>query len=632
MGQGWIGWLVSLVAAGLTYVLVSPFLESVLLRGAAAYLVWRTVSPSAGRAFAHFSAQGLPGTSFMQEAFFQSAARFFGLYLSVPVIMFGSYYFLTSQEYPAPVLSSLLIGAGALWMAERLSDYVFQPRDPFRRGRRAETPKAARREVAKRLGRDEPTVEWGGIPLPCKAGATHFLVAGGTGTGKTLVIHSLVKQVLTGGLSSRLRALVYDAKRDSIPFLLGLGMEQNRVVIINPFDTRATAWDIAADVTDRKAAWEVSEILIPEDPNDRQPFFLRAARHLLCGVIIRLQELCPGAWTLRDVMIAMGSEEYLRGLLGQTESGRRILQSYNRPGTFQDVRSTLATRLKDLEMVAAAWHRTNTKISLKQWLSGDTVLVLGNDVSLKAINQVLLTRIVELITIYTPEIDPTSASARVPSTWFVFDELPEIGRIDGLSSLLAMGRSKGTSVVIGFQEVAGVREVYGADLTHVITGQCANKAILRVDSEETAKWGSGVIGEVEVMEEETSTTAGPDGTSTTTSERLMKREMVLPSEILALPTPPSHPFVTGYFLSRHFSGVVLHSLDLLKARSLGQPVVAGFMPRPPDHQVLLPWSEAEAKRLGLRPGDDGIDGRPNRLDDIDWDGLGQGYDGDPKPT
>lgn len=41
--------------------------------------------------------------------------------------------------------------------------------------------------------------------------------------------------------------------------------------------------------------------------------------------------------------------------------------------------------------------------------------------------------------------------------------------------------------MLGFQDIEGLREVYGYQLANEIAGQCANKAILRCDSSDTAR-------------------------------------------------------------------------------------------------------------------------------------------------
>ena len=67
-------------------------------------------------------------------------------------------------------------------------------------------------------------MEWGGEPFPTADATTHFLVAGTTGAGKTLLLNRLMGSVVpfigkvrADGTPFDRRALVYDAKGDALP-------------------------------------------------------------------------------------------------------------------------------------------------------------------------------------------------------------------------------------------------------------------------------------------------------------------------------------------------------------------------------------------------------------------------------
>ena len=140
--------------------------------------------------------------------------------------------------------------------------------------------------------------------------------------------------------------------------------------------------------------------------------------------------------------------------------------------------STVATKLQRYEFIAAAWSHASEKISLKDWVEGEYILLLGNDeatrTALDAINQVIFRRVSELI------LNQSESETR--RTWVFLDEVREMGHLEGLSRLLTKGRSKGCSIVLGFQDIEGLRDVYGQKIAAEITGQCSNKAILRTNS------------------------------------------------------------------------------------------------------------------------------------------------------
>jgi type IV secretory pathway TraG/TraD family ATPase VirD4 len=370
------------------------------------------------------------------------------------------------------------------------------------------------------------------------------------------------------------------------------------IKVLNPFDRRGAAWDMAADVTAPATAQQIAAILIPVEKNSSQPFFANAARHLLYGVLLAFIGLAPGQWTFRDVCLALRSEEWLRDILARSEHTEHLVAMYlNEGDTLNSVKATIATKMMPYEVVAAAWSRTASKVRLRDFLDPGRerlVLVLGNDESnrdaVDAINRVLLRRLSELII-----AQPESEERR---TWIFFDEVREAGRLDGLGSLLLRGRSKGACVVLGFQDIDGLKDVYGEHQAQELVGQCAYKAILRLESPTTAEWASRHFGARErvVRRQSQSVTMGQGfGTQSGLNEQLEKTEIVLPIQLLRIP-PPLQGRLTGYYLTpvAHYENTVAFG-SLLQGRA---PDVA-FAPRDEADQYLEPWTTDDLDRLRL---------------------------------
>jgi hypothetical protein len=274
--------------------------------------------------------------------------------------------------------------------------------------------------------------------------------------------------------------------------------------------------------------------------------------------------------------------------------------------------STVATKMQRYEFIAAAWERAEEAISLRDWLTGEFILVLGNDeatrTALDAINQVIFKRLSELI------LAQTESETR--KTWIFLDEFRQAGKLEGLSSLLTKGRSKGASVILGYQDIEGLREVYGHQLANEIAGQCANKAILRCDSSDTAKWASVLFGEREVLERRESTSqsssssqndyyfggSSTSGTSSQTSEQVLKREVVIPSEIMDIPPTNRENGLSGYYLTPSVGAYYVTAggdwiAEDLRPKDLE---VLDIDPREEEDQYLRPWDDNDLERLGLK--------------------------------
>jgi Cdc6-like AAA superfamily ATPase len=310
------------------------------------------------------------------------------------------------------------------------------------------------------------------------------------------------------------RALVYDAKLEVIPQLEGMGLRAP-IVVLNPFDKRSVAWDMAADITEPAIAKQIASIFIPDEKKASQPFFSDAARQLLEGVMVAFILTRPQQWTLRDVLVALKSGTRLSAVLSSTPSTKDLVETYlSNERETKSIIATIATKLGPFDVVAALWDAAESKVSLRDWLHSESILVLGNDEayrsSLDVINQVIFKRIVELLL-----AQPATSMGR---TWFFLDEVKEAGNLDALGRLMTKGRSVGASVVLGFQDVDGMYEAFGENQAKSILGQCATKLFLRLDSPETAKWAESVFGEYEAVEVKQSASLGEstsEGTSTT---------------------------------------------------------------------------------------------------------------------
>ncbi|MBY0514727.1 MAG: type IV secretion system DNA-binding domain-containing protein [Gemmataceae bacterium] len=470
-----------------------------------------------------------------------------------------------------------------------------------RRGRQILAPADAEARAGRLRRPNDAGLPWGGIRLPSDAAAAHAAVVGATGSGKTITLRLLMQAALSGSVPG-MRAVVYDAKQDVLPLLIGMGVRQP-VSLLHPFDARGRAWDVAADCTAPATALQIASILIPveEGPNR---FFADAARDLLTAALIAFGRLAPRRWTFRDVVCVLKEPGHLSRLLALCPQTADRLHYFREERTFQNIFGTLCARMAWYEPVAACWHRSEEAVSLTRWVKDGGVLVLGNDdaarTAIDAVNRAVFQRLTELL-LSGPE-------SRTTTTWVFLDEVREAGKLDGLGRLLTKGRSKGVAVVLGFQAIEGMRDVYGDRLADELVGQCGNKAVLRLESPETAEWASRLFGDQEVFDRSRSESAAGLGTPTATvTDSPVRRPSVLPSELLDLPRAGRANGVTGYYLS---SAVGAYRGRLPWAdveRQLRPPAadVPAFVPRPDEDQFLVAWVADDWERLGV-PQQDGL--------------------------
>ena len=415
------------------------------------------------------------------------------------------------------------------------------------RGRHLITHREAFILMLRQLKKNEPIVAWAGVPYPDRLCTTHFCITGSTGSGKTVLMRLLMQSVLPFiRAGSQSRALIYDAKQDLMEILSGMPL-QCEVKILNPLDLRSYAWDMSKDITNVFIALQVGTMLIRKEKGQNEnTFFSNAARDLFSAVLIAMHDLRPYDWTFADVLLTLSDSEKAERFLRSCRRTRRIAIEYytKEPKVLSNIESTISANIAMLRPFAALSSKATNKISLKEWVDEESILVLGNDDSVRApldaINRVMFQRVTELIL--------AKRNSRSRKTWFFLDELKEAGRLDNLDRLLTKGRSKGVRAVLAWQAIEGLREVYGDKIAEEVAGMCSNKAFLRTDSYETAKWNSQVVGELEVRQwMQGHQRSGQQSTSSMT-EQIVKKELLLPSEFMSMNRASSEGF-EGYFIT-----------------------------------------------------------------------------------
>lgn len=451
-------------------------------------------------------------------------------------------------------------------------------------------------------------VFWGGLYLPPSCATTHFLVCGCAGSGKTMTLKLLMQSVLPAiRQGSDQRALIYDAKRDMVSQLDGMDLPC-KYYILNCFDQRAVAWDMAADITSPAAVMALAAILIPENKQANQPFFDNTARALLEGVIKVLIQTQPGNWMFRDVILATDNLETLKSILKLTpETANLVGQYLETETTTQNVFSSLAAYLSPYRIIAALWDRCEEAVSLEAWSRDSFILILGSDDRAKpamdAINGLIFQRVSELL------LSQSESSLR--RSWIFLDEAREAGQLKGLNSLCIKGRSKGVCVCLGFQDVEGMRKVYGKEEAHELLGQCANRAFLRAASVESAEFASKLLGQVDLVDKNYSHTHASGTTmvegkqqsntndSSTWNESQQIKNLVMPSQLQGIALPNPQVGLMGYYQTGLLGGICYKKT--LSGDFLGKTLrpsnqrVSNFVPREDDEQYLSPWDEEEQK-------------------------------------
>ncbi len=447
---------------------------------------------------------------------------------------------------------------------------------------------------------NEDLIFWAVRNLPAAEAVQHFLICGTPGSGKTKAIELFLQSIaprFRPGWKRPEQLILFDAKSEAISLLAKLGFPPTaeHVHILNPDDQRGAVWDVAEAVQSPALARHFATLLIPEEPQSTAPFFPNSARLLVYAVILALNRIAGKSWSFRDLLCALDSREHIQKVTDRHGPSRRVVELFLKDDKhFDAILTTVASKVGAFDQVAALWHssRNRRRFSIPKFLSRPGVLVLSNDPVLRdsfwPINSILLKALTHEIL--------RQGETREPRHWFVLDEFPAMNKVECIKDLLARGRSKGASVLLGVQSLDQLMEVYGDHGAEAIVAQCAYKTFLRAGGPLTAEWAQRFFGTVRQMESSWSESWGANNRSESVGYQVQERSLFSSSFFLNLPFPRSGgPYVA-------VSDVPCLGSTLVSRRPFDDmlswcrsPVdVENSLPRPNiEEQTLWPWTTEE---------------------------------------
>lgn len=368
-----------------------------------------------------------------------------------------------------------------------------------------------------------------GVRISSTRESRHFLVLGGSGSGKTQVIWQLLGEATRRGD----RVIVFDPKGDFYSRMPG-----EDPCLLAPWDDRSSRWDLAADCPAFADARALAARLIPA--NDKDPMWANASREVLVAVIASLQASKGTGWTFRDLREALNSplEVLQENAAIHNPEALRSLEEASK--TTQSILINLSAFLSPIADMDRAWGDSSKPgFSMRRWVKGakslPKVVVIQGSQRFEQSTSFLAAGIFNVLAglVASPEL-PDSSTRRI---WLFLDEFPQLGRLEDVGALVRLGRSKGIRVVIGVQDVAELRQIYGSDRAEAWTSSLATSIYTRLEGGSTAQWVSKRIGEQERVEHSRSSTDSPSGRSKTEQSSLRRSPTVLPVDLKTLLGP-----------------------------------------------------------------------------------------------
>ncbi|TRD14586.1 TraG [Palleronia caenipelagi] len=426
-------------------------------------------------------------------------------------------------------------------------------KEEFIRGARLVSKKELKRWVRekwraheKRFGKGAkkaPRYTLAGIELAPNAVEAQVGILGTVGVGKTTAMHELLKTVsdLKG------RGIIYDRTGH----LVSKHYVEGRDIILNPFDARSRSWNPFVEVTNPASFTEIAEVMIPQNPNEKDPFWTNAARlvFIYAARAIYTQEN-PNNAALRRAILEI-SNETLSDIVANTPGAHFFGDKMDRMSG--SIRATLITHLSFLEYV-----RDDADVfSIREWvLSEDPGFVfLTTDAEHSAATRNVISTVIEI----AANALMTMSESRDPRIWFFIDELPTLNRLPFLTGSLATIRQFGGAFVLGYQVYSQLEDLYGDKGAQTISGTLNNRVVFNTPDFRTAKLWSESLGESDVIEAQESLTLGAAQARDAVGVlgRRTQKAIVTPAEIQSLPQ------LTAYFRQAYDAPTARVSFDPL---------------------------------------------------------------------
>lgn len=386
-------------------------------------------------------------------------------------------------------------------------------------------------ELTKQLKRagEASKITLANVPLKKNSETQNISIIGTTGVGKTTAMVELMQQTRANGQ----KAIIYDKKGCFVQQFYRPGKD----IILNPLDVRSPAWNVWADCKDGADFETIAQALIPEHQSNSDPFWTSAARTIFAALCQQLKKrnMCTMRELLEPIFTDPESTDSLATLLKGTIAETLVSEKIDK--TALSIKATLSTYCKSLMFLRGLDEGNENIFSIRDWVNNkdeDSWLFFS------VVDNLKMPMLRPLISVW---LDVAARSLLTLSLnrdrriWLYYDELGSAHKLPSLEMVLSEGREYGACNVISLLDKAQLVERYGVNNSNTILSLFNTNVLFRTNSEDTAKWMSGLLGKQEIVERRESVSMGAneirDGVSLNDERRI--EPLVLDTEFASLP-------------------------------------------------------------------------------------------------
>ena len=375
-------------------------------------------------------------------------------------------------------------------------------------------------------------IRLGGVKIRRDLETNHFLLGGSTGTGKTELALSMARTLYERGE----RAVFIDYGANFLTRIARTGD-----FILNPFDRRSVCWVPWLELRSESDYMMMARAIVPDGFGESRAWHGLAQQlvgaafracvengrntihEFLALLISTPDELAVfAAGTPAAVMTQKGNEKMFANT-------RNVLMEYLEPWRFLREPAPAERGFSIRALIEGQYDRAGKRGQIiRPWL----FMTFRDDQ--RAAVQYLSATWMELVI----RAKLSLSENRKRRIWEFIDELAAVKRIQSLPDELAFVRKKGGAAVIGVQDVAQIRGIYGQEVAQTMLQNLKSKVMLACADPDTARYFSDVIGEQRILRRKRTTAPARDLKETrrvSTSWEPEMHRLVTYSEIMCLP-------------------------------------------------------------------------------------------------
>lgn len=414
------------------------------------------------------------------------------------------------------IIGGLICAAGLIFLVKKLNVNNFSgaPFKKFYRGTRIISKSDLE---SKTREKKVEQIKIAGIPMPSKIENLHLLIAGSTGSGKSVLIRELVYSALLRGD----RLIIADPNGDMFS---KFGSEKD--IILNPYDERSQGWSIFNEIRNDYDFKRFSLSLVPKGQSPEEEEWASYGRLLLSETAqkLSLMDSCSIQNLFNWTTIVQPDD--LKAFLADTAAESLFVGATR---ALASARFVLSTKLSShLTMPIGTF-------SLRSWLEnpegGNLFITWREDMAvalrplISSWVDVLCTSILSL---------PEDEKRRL---WMIIDELASLENLASLEDAATKGRKAGIRLVAGLQSTAQLDKIYGREEAQTLRSCFRSLVVLggaKTDPK-TCEDMSLSLGEHEVERETVNKTTQKGSSGTSRQQNHIRERVVMPAEIASLP-------------------------------------------------------------------------------------------------